>query len=84
MSDADRELVWPLDKRHYLQRAGGQQKEAVRGEPRTANLTRPRAAVSERPAPLRPRRQSQENYAYFFTLKKAVIVEPSLAVTTAR
>ena len=27
---------------------------------------------------------SHENYAYFFTLKKAEMVEPSLAVITAR
>src|SRR4029434_7023151 len=34
-------------------------KKTVRGEPRTANLTRPRAVVSQRPATLILRRQSQ-------------------------
>jgi hypothetical protein len=74
----------PLDKWHYLGVPEGNKKEAVRGEPRTANLTGPRAVVSQRPATLVLRRQSHENYVYFFTLKKAEMVEPSLAVITAR
>ena len=84
MSDADLELVgrWINGITSAYRRAT--KKEAVRGEPRTANLTGPRAVVSQRPATLVLRRQSHENYVYFFTLKKAEMVEPSLAVITAR
>ena len=74
----------PGTERTYLGVREGNKKEAVRGEPRTANLTGPRAVVSQRPATLVLRRQSHENYVYFFTLKKAEMVEPSLAVITAR